>query len=87
VHVAEFFTELGYDFYALDLRKYGRSLLLHQTPHVCLELREHFPELDAAHQRITERDGHQQVVVVGHSTGGLIAPLWAHERHRQGLGR
>jgi alpha-beta hydrolase superfamily lysophospholipase len=27
VHVAELFNELGYDFYALDLRKYGRSLL------------------------------------------------------------
>ena len=26
-HLAEFFTERGYDFYALDLRKYGRSLL------------------------------------------------------------
>lgn len=82
VHVAEFFTELGYDFYALDLRKHGRSLLLHQTPNFCLDLDEYFPELDAAHQRITNRDGHEQVVVVAHSTGGLIAPLWAHERHR-----
>ena len=26
-HLAEFFTARGYDFYALDLRKYGRSLL------------------------------------------------------------
>ncbi len=82
-HVAEFFTELGYDFYALDLRKHGRSLLLHQTPNFCLDLDEYFPELDAAHRRITGRDGHERVVVVAHSTGGLIAPLWAHERHQR----
>jgi alpha-beta hydrolase superfamily lysophospholipase len=29
---AEWWTERGYDFYALDLRKYGRSILPHQTP-------------------------------------------------------
>lgn len=83
-HVADFFAELGYDFYAVDLRKYGRSLLLHQTPNFCLDLHEYFPELDEVHERITGRDGHERVIVVGHSTGGLIAPLWAHERHRAG---
>lgn len=31
-HVADFFAARGWDFYALDLRKYGRSLLPHQTP-------------------------------------------------------
>ncbi|HEU4347317.1 MAG TPA: alpha/beta hydrolase, partial [Actinoplanes sp.] len=31
-HLADFFVERGWDFYALDLRKYGRSLLAHQTP-------------------------------------------------------
>jgi alpha-beta hydrolase superfamily lysophospholipase len=30
-HLADFFAERGWDFYALDLRKYGRSLLPHQT--------------------------------------------------------
>ncbi|MDQ3628880.1 MAG: alpha/beta hydrolase [Actinomycetota bacterium] len=86
LHVAEFFTDLGYDFYALDLRKHGRSLLLHQTPNFCLDLAEYFAELDAAHQRITARDDHAGVIVVAHSTGGLIAPLWAHERQRAGRG-
>ena len=36
--VAEFFTGLGYDFYAVDLRKHGRSLLPHQTPNFVLDL-------------------------------------------------
>jgi alpha-beta hydrolase superfamily lysophospholipase len=31
-HVAEKFNENNFDFYALDLRKYGRSLLKNQHP-------------------------------------------------------
>src|SRR4051794_9083884 len=45
---AEFFTSLGYDFYALDLRKYGRSLLPHQTPNFCSDLGVYGAELDEA---------------------------------------
>ncbi|CAN5838117.1 alpha/beta hydrolase [soil metagenome] len=82
--LAEFFGELGYDFYALDLRKYGRSLLPHQTANFCLDVAEYDPELDEAWQRITERDGHGEVVVVAHSTGGLIVPLWLDARRRAG---
>jgi alpha-beta hydrolase superfamily lysophospholipase len=84
VHVAELFNELGYDFYALDLRKYGRSLLPHQTHGYCTDLAEYHPELDAARELITDRDGHDVMVVVAHSTGGLIAPLWADARRRRG---
>jgi len=84
VHVAELFNELGYDFYALDLRKYGRSLLPHQTHGFCTDLSDYHPELDAAQELITERDGHDRLVVVAHSTGGLIAPLWADARRRRG---
>jgi alpha-beta hydrolase superfamily lysophospholipase len=84
VHVAELFNELGYDFYALDLRKYGRSLLPHQTHAFCTDLADYHPELDAAHSIITGRDGHDRVVLVAHSTGGLIASLWADARRRRG---
>jgi alpha-beta hydrolase superfamily lysophospholipase len=77
---ADFWTERGYDFYAVDLRKYGRSLLPHQTPNFALDLAEYFPELDEAHRRITERDGNEHVLVSGHSTGGLIAALWLVDR-------
>ncbi|MGH3366411.1 MAG: alpha/beta hydrolase [Nocardioidaceae bacterium] len=81
---ADFYCERGFDFYALDLRRYGRSLLPHQTPNFCRDLAEYFPELDAAYERIRERDGHQTVVLSGHSTGGLIAPLWADHRRARG---
>ena len=78
---AEFFASAGYDFYAIDLRKYGRSLLPHQTPNFCLDLAEYYSELDEAVRLIRDRDGHERVVVSAHSTGGLIASLWAADRH------
>jgi len=79
---AEWWTARGYDFYALDLRKYGRSLRPHQTPNYVADLREYFPELDSAWYRITVRDGHDHVVVSAHSTGGLTVPLWVNDRRR-----
>ncbi len=75
---AEWWNARGYDFYALDLRKYGRSLLEHQTPNYVEDLREYFPDLDAAWERVTA--GHATVVATAHSTGGLTLPLWLHER-------
>jgi len=77
---ADFWTDRGYDFYALDLRKYGRSLLPHQTPNFVLDLDEYYAELDEAHRRIMQRDGHDQLIVTAHSTGGLVTPLWLSDR-------
>jgi alpha-beta hydrolase superfamily lysophospholipase len=77
---ADYWTARGYDFYALDLRKYGRSLRPHQTPNFVTDLRDYFAEVDEAFARIRDRDGHTHVVVTAHSTGGLIAPLWADSR-------
>jgi alpha-beta hydrolase superfamily lysophospholipase len=79
-HLADFYVERGWHFYALDLRKYGRSLLPHQTPNFIRDLSEYYTELDAAVQHIREVDGHDTLLVNGHSTGGLIASLWAHDR-------
>jgi alpha-beta hydrolase superfamily lysophospholipase len=75
---AEWWTERGYDFYALDLRKYGRSIRPHQTPIYVTDLAQYHAELDLAWDRVTA--GHTQVVLSGHSTGGLIVPLWAERR-------
>jgi alpha-beta hydrolase superfamily lysophospholipase len=77
---ADYWVDRGYDFYALDLRKYGRSLLEHQTANFVTDLADYYPEIDDAFRRIVERDGHEHVVVTGHSTGGLVTPLWAHDR-------
>jgi len=73
---ANFWVDRGYDFYAIDLHKYGRSLRPHQTPNFAVDLTEYHPELDLAYRLVTERDGHDRVVISGHSTGGLIAAMW-----------
>jgi alpha-beta hydrolase superfamily lysophospholipase len=77
---ADWWVARGYDFYALDLRKYGRSLRPHQTPNFVTDLHEYDEELDEAWERVTTRDRHRHVVLSGHSTGGLTGPLWADER-------
>ena len=82
---AEWWTERGYDFYALDLRKHGRSLRPHQTPNYVTDLRDYHAELDEAWQRVTERDEHTEVIMSAHSTGGLVVGLWADEQRPQGL--
>src|SRR3954464_12676143 len=66
-HLADFYVERGYSFYALDLRKYGRSLLPHQTPNFARSLTDYFPELDEAARIIRDEDGHDQMLVSGHS--------------------
>lgn len=83
---ADFWVGQGYDFYALDLRKYGRSLLPHQTPNFTTDLAVYQEELDEAYRLITERDGHRRVLLSGHSTGGLIGSLWLAARRRPVVG-
>ncbi|HET9840470.1 MAG TPA: alpha/beta hydrolase [Nocardioides sp.] len=81
---AEWWTARGYDFYALDLRKYGRSILPHQTPNYVADLAHYHPELELAWDRVAS--GHRHVVLSGHSTGGLVLPLWADARRLEGRG-
>ncbi|HET7350736.1 MAG TPA: alpha/beta hydrolase [Marmoricola sp.] len=75
---ADFWVEHGFDFHALDLRKYGRSLREHQTPNYVADLAEYYEELDLALEEV--RRDHDHVVVSAHSTGGLTVPLWLHDR-------
>ncbi|MBI4045346.1 MAG: alpha/beta hydrolase [Devosia nanyangense] len=79
-HMAEQWEARGYAFYALDLRKYGRSLLPHQTPNYCTDLAEYDADLDAAVAILKGELGVETLVLMAHSTGGLIASLWAHKR-------
>jgi alpha-beta hydrolase superfamily lysophospholipase len=78
IGAADFWCEHGYDFYALDLRKYGRSLLPHQTPNYVTDLSTYYEELDLAYAEVSAT--HDHVVLSAHSTGGLTAPLWASDR-------
>jgi len=80
---AEWWTSRGYDFYAVDLPKYGRSLRPHHTPNYVDSLDEYFPVLDAVWELL--RAEHDSVVITAHSTGGLTVPLWADDRQPDGL--
>src|SRR5690606_42078135 len=60
------------------------SLRAHQTPNFCRSLGEYDQELDQA-ARIIQAEGHDRLLVAAHSTGGLIAALWAHRRRGTGM--
>lgn len=75
-----FFAELGFDFYALDLRKAGRSQRPHQTPHFCISVEEYYADIDAAVSIITGEDEHRTLLLNGFAMGGLVCALWAHDR-------
>ncbi|MFL6131198.1 MAG: alpha/beta hydrolase [Nocardioidaceae bacterium] len=81
--MADYWVGRGYDFYAIDLRKYGRSIRDHHTANFVTDLADYYTEIDEAHRRVVERDGHNHVVISAHSTGGLITALWAHDRQPQ----
>lgn len=79
VEEADKFYEMGYNFYALDLRKYGRSVLPHQTPFTVRNLNEYYSDIDSALNMI-RKEGNNQIVIVAHSMGGLIASLYTSDR-------
>jgi alpha-beta hydrolase superfamily lysophospholipase len=79
-HLGRAWAERGYQFFAVDLRRHGRSLRPGQLANHSRDLREYFVELDQAAEIAREASGGKPLVVLGHSTGGLIASLWAHER-------
>lgn len=78
--MAEAFTALGGEFYAVDMHASGRSLRPHQDPGYVSELEAYFPDLDAATAFITTTHPGMPIVVLAHSQGGLTVPLWAAER-------
>ena len=77
-HMAERFAAEGYAFHALDLRKHGRSLRDYQHPNFCKSLAEYYPDISRAIEAIGA-----PVLLAGHSTGGLICALYAHEGDRR----
>lgn len=82
--LAKFFTDRGARFFALDLRKYGRSLREGQTPGFVSDLGTYDEDIDAAltemKQNVPADTPPRRFIPIGHSTGGLIWALWA-SRH------
>lgn len=78
-HLADFWESLGVRFHALDLRRYGRSLREGQTPGYVRNLTTYDEEIEAAltamgHGRADAPE--RKLVLMGHSTGGLVLSLW-----------
>ncbi len=71
-HLADFFIDKGISFYALELRKYGSSIQTHQHENFCKDIREYYEELTFVLKKAKSKD-HKNIILHGHSTGGLIA--------------
>lgn len=74
-HMADEWADAGYDFYAVDLHRYGRSLRAGHLAGFTTDLVQYHDELNRAADVIAQ-EGHDELVVMGHSTGGLVAALW-----------
>ena len=77
-HVADAFANAGWDFYALDLRRYGRSLRGGNRPNYTTSLSHYDEELSLAIDIVRREEGHDTLVLLGHSTGGLITSWYMH---------
>ena len=73
--LGEMFNLHCYDFYAVDLRKYGRSILPGQKKFEVRNLKEYFADIDSALTDM-ENAGIDNIILMGHSTGGLIAAYY-----------
>ena len=81
--LARFWSDAGARFFALDLRKYGRSLRPGQTPGYITNLADYDADIEAALTAMghgpTDPVGAsaRPLILLGHSTGGLTLSLWA----------
>jgi alpha-beta hydrolase superfamily lysophospholipase len=82
--LADHFAARGFAFYALDLHKCGRSWRAGQTPHFTTDLTRYDAELERACDVIGETSP-ADVLVYGHSAGGLIVSLWLDRLRQQGM--
>lgn len=76
------FVDSGYNFYAVDLRRYGRSRLPWQYPFNVRDQKEYFEDIDSALNQM-RRDGVTDITLGGHSTGGLTVALYATSRGKR----
>ncbi|WP_029902166.1 alpha/beta hydrolase [Prevotella sp. 10(H)] len=74
--MAEQFNVNGFNFYAVDLRKYGRSHLPNQKLNDIRNLKDYYEEILLS-LNIIRTEGNNEIVLLGHSTGGLILTLFA----------
>jgi alpha-beta hydrolase superfamily lysophospholipase len=82
-HLAEFYNQNGLHFYAIDLRRHGRSLQTHQLANYTSDVDEYLQDVDAAITQLLASENINWLLLNGHSTGGLVAALYAHRGPRR----
>lgn len=73
--MADRFVDSCYNFYAIDLRKYGRSFIEGQRRFEVRNMAEYFPEIDSVMTQAVN-DGNTSIIMKGHSTGGLLSSYY-----------
>ncbi len=81
-HASEYWESLGIPFYAVDLRKFGRSYRSYQTPGYIEDLHDYRLEFNALRDQIVKEQGRDvRILMIAHSQGGLSASLWVNAEH------
>lgn len=78
--LAEYWAARGARFFALDLRDYGRSIRPGRLPGYITDLATYDEDIEAALSAMghgSDQDSRRPLILMGHSTGGLILSLWA----------
>lgn len=77
--MADRFADSCYTFYAVDLRRYGRSIMPGQNMFDVRDIKDYYADIDSALAEM-KRNGVDSVVLMGHSTGGLITASYMNDR-------
>jgi alpha-beta hydrolase superfamily lysophospholipase len=77
--MAKQFRQNGYNFYALDLRKCGRSIRPWQTPYNLYDIADYYEDIDAAIAQIS-KETKGKLTLLGHSMGGLVLSMYLHDK-------
>lgn len=80
--MAEKADSAGYAFYAVDLHNYGRSLREGDRIGEVHNIAEYYPELDSCVAQMKRQHPEAPIAIIGHSTGGLVATMYADAREK-----
>jgi len=75
-HLADAYVERGWDFYAVDLRRCGRSYRDGNRRNYFDDVADLDVELAETLRIVVEEEGHTHVTLHGHSMGGLVCSLF-----------